>query len=151
MSEKNPFRVFVSHTFSSHPDYHRVFEYLESAPNFFYLNCSAPERPPAIGGKEALKDELRKQINAAEVVIVLSSLYTESQSWLLYQMDAAQALERPLIALGSFGTDEKLPPEIVKRAAELVDWNKRSIVDAIRRQARHEDTTRWDTIEFKMP
>jgi hypothetical protein len=23
-------------------------------------------------------------------------------------------------------------------------------VDAIRRQARHEDTTRWDTIEFKL-
>jgi len=151
MSEKNPFRVFVSHTFSSHPDYHRVFEYLESAPNFFYLNCSAPEHPPTIGGKEALKDEFRKQINAAEVVIVLSSLYAESQSWLLYQMDAAQALDRPLIALGFFGTDEKLPVEIVKRAAELVDWNKRSIVDAIRRQARHEDTKRWDTIDFKMP
>jgi hypothetical protein len=23
-------------------------------------------------------------------------------------------------------------------------------VDAIRRQARHEETTRWDTIEFKL-
>jgi hypothetical protein len=23
-------------------------------------------------------------------------------------------------------------------------------VDAVKRQARHEDTTRWDTIEFKL-
>jgi hypothetical protein len=28
--------------------------------------------------------------------------------------------------------------------------NERVIVDTIRRQARHEDTQRWDTIEFKL-
>jgi hypothetical protein len=66
-------------------------------------------------------------------------------------MDAAQAIERPLIALGSFGGAEKLPDDIAKRAAEIVEWNARNIVDAVRRQARHEETTRWDTIEFKMP
>ncbi len=33
---------------------------------------------------------------------------------------------------------------------EIVEWNERSIADAIRRQARHEDTTRWDTIDFKL-
>ncbi len=151
MSEKNPIRVFVTHTFSDHPDYHRVFEYLESAPNFFYANCSAPHRPPATGGKEALKEELRTQIKAAEVVIVLSSLYADHQSWITYQMDAAQALDRPLIALGVFGSDAKLPDDIAKRAAEVIDWNDRQIVDAVRKQARHENTARWDTIEFKMP
>ena len=35
-------------------------------------------------------------------------------------------------------------------ADEIVEWNERSIADAIRRQARHEDTTRWDVIEFKL-
>ena len=35
-------------------------------------------------------------------------------------------------------------------ADEVVDWDERALVDAIKRQARHEDTTRWDTIEFKM-
>jgi hypothetical protein len=29
-----------------------------------------------------------------------------------------------------------------------VGWNERHIVDAIRRQARHEETTRWDVIDF---
>ena len=43
VSEQDPFRVFVTHTFSPHPDYFRVFEYLESAPNFFYVKCSDPE------------------------------------------------------------------------------------------------------------
>jgi hypothetical protein len=151
MSEQNPIRVFVTHTFASHADYHRIFEYLESSPNFFYRNCSAPDRPPSGGGKEGLKDELRNQIKSAEVVIVLVALYNENQSWITYQMDAAQAMEKPLIALNAFGSAEKLPADVAKRVAEVVDWNGRNIVDAVRRQARHEDTTRWETIEFKMP
>jgi|SRR5919109_964588 hypothetical protein len=151
MSEKDPIRIFVTHTFASHPDYHRVFEYLESSPNFFYKNCSAPEHAPESGGKEALKDELRNQIKIAEVVIVLSALYKDNQYWITYQLDAAQALERPLIALAPFGRSEPLADDIRKRAAEVVDWNGRNIVDAVRRQARHENTARWDTIEFTMP
>jgi hypothetical protein len=151
MSEKNPIRVFVTHTFTDDPDYHRVFEYLESSPNFFYVNCSAPDRAPASGGKEAIKDELRTQIKSAEVVIVLSSMYAANRDWIEYQMDAAQAFERPLVALEPFGGVEKMPEQVRGRADERVEWNERLIVDALRRQARHEETTRWDVIEFEMP
>lgn len=151
MSEKNPIRVFVTHAFSDDPDYHRLFEYLESSPNFFYVNCSAPDQPPQGGGKEAIRDELRRQIKAAEVVIVLSSLYTTNRDWIAYQMDAAQAMELPLVVLEPFGGVEEIPDEVAKRADEKVEWNERLIVDAIRRQARHEETTRWDVIEFEMP
>jgi hypothetical protein len=35
-------------------------------------------------------------------------------------------------------------------AGEIVGWDSRSIVDAIRREARHEDTARFDTIDFDM-
>ena len=89
MSAKKPIRVFVTHCFASNPDYHRVFEYLESTTNFFYLNCSVPDHAPKGGGKEALKEEYRTQLSTAEVVIVLSSLYAEDEYWTTYQMDAA--------------------------------------------------------------
>jgi hypothetical protein len=151
MSEKNPIRIFVTHAFSMHEDYLRVFEYLEAASNFFYLNCSAPDRAPATGGKEGLREELRNQIKASEAVLVSSTLYIQNRDWVTYQMDAAQAMDLPLIALEPFGGVGKVPDEVLKRAAEVVGWNERSIVDALRRQARHEETTRWDTIEFEMP
>ena len=150
MSAKNPVRVYVTHTFSSHPDYHRVFEYLESTANFFYRNCSVPDHPPNPPTKEALKEEYRIQIKSAEVVIVLTSIYLENQSWITYQMDVAQAANLPLIALGVFGSSAKVPTDIDKRAAQIVDWNERQIADAIRQQARGEETNRWDTIEFKL-
>jgi hypothetical protein len=150
MSEKNPIRVYVTHSFASHSDYHRVFEYLEAVPNFFYRNYSVPDHPPATGGKEALKDEYRAQMKMAEVVIVLSSLYIENEYWTTYQMDAAQATNLPLIAMEPFGVSVKVPAELVKRASQVVGWNERLIVDAVRKQARHEDTQRWDTVEFKL-
>ena len=150
MSEKNPIRLYVTHAFASNSDYHRVFEYLEAVPNFFYRNCSVPDHPPSTGGKEALKEEYRTQMKMAEVVVVLSSLYTENEYWTTYQMDVAQAANLPLIAVEPFGVSVKVPPELAKRAAVVVGWNERLIVDAVRKQARHEDTQRWDTIEFKL-
>lgn len=150
MSEKNPIRVFVTHAFASHPDYHRVFEYLESSPNFFYRNCSVPDHPPQTGGKEALKEEYRTQMKTAEVVVVLSSLYLDNEYWTTYQMDVAQANSLPLVVMEPFGVSMKVPAELAKRAAEVIGWDGRLIVDAIRRQARHEDTARWDVIEFKL-
>jgi hypothetical protein len=150
MSEDNPIRVFVTHLFSSHPDYHRVFEYLESASNFFYRNCSHPEDMPASGGQDAIKEKLLEQIRAAEVVVVVSSMFSENQKLITYQLDAAQASQLPLVVLEPFGGMGKVPAEIQARAAEVVGWNERMIVDAIRREARHEDTQRWETIEFDM-
>ena len=150
MSAKNPIRLFVTHAFTSHIDYLRVFEYLESSPNFFYRNCSVPDHPPAGGGKEAIKEEYRTQLKTAEVVVVLSSLYVENEYWTTYQMDAAQANNLPLVAMEPFGGNMKVPPEVAKRAAEVIGWNERVMIDAIRRQARHEETQRWDTIEFKL-
>ena len=97
-----------------------------------------------------MKEEYRTQMKTAEVVIVLCSLYIENEFWTTYQMDAAQAGNLPLVAIEPFGVKAKVPDEVAKRAAEVVGWNERLIVDAVRRQARHEDTVRWDTIEFKL-
>jgi hypothetical protein len=150
MSESNPIRIFVTHVFSDHPDYHRVFEYLESASNFFYTNCSKPDDIPASGGQEAIKESLLEQIRSAEIVVVVSTMYAENRSLITFQMDAAQAAGLPLIALEPFGGAGKVPAELEGRAAEIVGWNERLIVDSIRREARHEETKRWDVIEFDM-
>jgi Thoeris protein ThsB, TIR-like domain len=151
MSEQNPIRVYVSHCFGEDADYFRVFEYLESNPRFFYVNCSAPDQAPQAGGKEAIRDELRKQVSAAEVVIILSAMYEANREWITFQMDVAGAMDLPIIAMEPFGVTAKMPDEVRERAEEVVEWNERFLIDALRRQARHEDTTRWEVVEFEMP
>jgi hypothetical protein len=149
MSQADPIRIFVTHTWENSDDYLRVFEYLESARNFFYRNCSTPDRRPP-GDKEALREDLRRQMAAAEAVIGLSSLYHTHQDLLTFELLFAQASHKPVILMKPFGTRKEVPKAILDLANEVVDWDERGLVDAIRRQARHEETTRWDTIEFKL-
>ena len=149
MSQSNPVRIFVTHAWENSDDYLRVFEYLESQRNFFYRNYSTPDRRPQ-GDKEALRENLRQQITPAEAIIALSSLYQAHQDLLLFQLLYAQASHKPVILLKPFGAAQELPKALLDLADEVVEWDERALVDAIRRQARHEETTRWDTIEFKL-
>jgi hypothetical protein len=148
VSEKNPIRVFVTHCFADSTDYLRVFEFLESVENFFYLNCSKPENVPEKGGMESIKDELIAQIKECEAVIVLASLYMEKPDLLRYQLDVAEANDKPTIAIRPFGGVAETPEELAARVNENVEWNEREIVDALKKQARDEDTARWEVIDF---
>jgi hypothetical protein len=150
MSQANPLRLFVTHVWDSSDDYLRVFEYLESARNFYYRNYSTPDRRPQAVDKESLKEELRRQITLAEAVVGVSSLYDTHQDLFTFQLLYAQASQKPVILLKPFGSQKPVPKAIVDLSDEIVDWDERALVDAIRRQARHEDTTRWDVIEFKL-
>jgi hypothetical protein len=149
VSQVNPIRIFVTHVWETSDDYLRVFEYLESSRNFFYQNYSTPEQRPQ-GDKEALKENLRKQIAPVEAVVGLSSLYDVQRELLTFQLLYAQASHKPVVLMKPFGARREIPKELTQLANEVVDWDERALVDAIRRQARHEDTTRWDTIEFKL-
>ncbi len=148
MSESNPIRVFVSHLFREDADYLRVFEFLESVDRFFYVNTSKPENIPQTGGIEAIKDEYIGQIKASEAAIVLPEHFSENADLVNYQMDVADANDKPIVTIRPFGGLNVTPAELEKRVKELVEWNNREIADALRRQARHEDTSRWDVIDF---
>ncbi|MGB8692398.1 MAG: hypothetical protein WCD08_02685 [Steroidobacteraceae bacterium] len=150
MSQRDPIRVFVTHNWQGSDDYLRVFEFLESARNFYYRNCSTPEKPPADTGIEARREDLRRQINGAEVLVALSSLSATQPEMLVFQVNYAKASNKPVVLLGGFGRDIEIPRYITDLADERVGWDERALVDAIRRQARHEESTRWDTIEFKL-
>ncbi|MDH4108851.1 MAG: hypothetical protein OEW35_11055 [Gammaproteobacteria bacterium] len=148
MSEKNPIRVYVSHLFRADSSYLRVFEFLESVERFFYINTSRPENMPQSGGLAAIKDEYIAQIKQAEVAVILASQFDENADLLRYQMDVAEANDKPVIVIRPFGGVRDTAPELAKRARKHLEWNEREIVDAVRQLARHEDTARWDVIDF---
>jgi hypothetical protein len=97
-----------------------------------------------------LKQELRKQINLAEVAIFPAGMYQEFREWIEFEVNCAKGFDKPIVIMEFFGVKAKLPVQLDALADERVQWNERDMVDAIRRQARHEDTTRWDVIDFKL-
>jgi len=148
LSESNPIRVFATHCFDETDDYLRIFEFLESVDRFYYLNVSRPENLPTTGGAQELKDELINQIKASEAVIVLPSTFEQNRDLTNFMMDVAEANNLGMITIRPFGGIQQIQPELVERCAEQIEWNDREMVDALRRQARGEDTARWEVLDF---
>lgn len=148
MSESNPIMVFAAHAFEESDDYLRIFEFLESVDRFYYINVSKPENIPETGGLQAIKDELIEQIKASEAVIIPASLYDRRPDIAEFIMDVAAVNHLGLIALRPFGLAIETPAAVVDRCQEHVEWNDREIADALRRQARGEDTARWEVLDF---
>ena len=145
----NPIRLFVTHAWVENDDYGRVFEYLEASGTFYSLNPSEPQAKRPID-KESQREDLRRQIAPCEVIVVLPAVYFIAPELILFQMNFAKSADRPIVAMENFGSKEPIPKAIKDLADEVSAWNERSLIDALRRQARHEETTRWDTIEFKL-
>ncbi len=148
MSENNPIRVFATHSFDESDDYLRVFEFLESVDRFYYFNVSKPENIPTTGGLQAIKDELIKQIKDCEAVFVLPALFEQKEELVRFMMDVADANHKNMIAVRPFGGVADVPEEVQKRTKEVIEWNNRDMADALRRQARGEDTARWEALDF---
>lgn len=148
MSESNPIKVFAAHAFEESDDYLRIFEFLEGVDRFFYINVSKPENIPASGGLQAVKDELIEQIKASEAVIVPSSLYESRPDIGEFILDVAAVNNLGVIALRPFGVAMDSPAQLVERCQEHIEWNNREIADALLRQARGEDTARWEVLDF---
>jgi hypothetical protein len=147
VSEDNPIRVFATHAFSESDDYLRLFEFLECVDRFYYLNVSRPDDRPT-GGMNEIKDALIQQIKDSEAVFVLPALYEAQPDLVNYIMDAADANKIPLIVIRPYGGVKETPTELLARSKEHIEWNARDMVDALKRQARHEDTNRWEVIDF---
>ncbi len=148
MSESNPIRVFATHSFEESDDYLRIFEFLESVDRFYYLNVSRPENLPTTGGPQEIKDELIRQIKGSEAMFVLPSAYEQNKDLTNFMMDVAEANSIGMITVRPFGGLEETPAELVGRCAEHIEWNDREMVDALKRQARGEDTSRWEVLDF---
>lgn len=148
MSESNPIRVFATHNFSETDDYLRVFEFLESVDRFYYLNVSKPENLPTTGGAQELKDEVIRQVKASEAMLVLPSAWEQNKDMVNFMMDVAEANRIGMIVIKPFGGMHETPPELVARCAEHIEWNDREMVDSLKRQARGEDTARWEVLDF---
>ena len=65
--------------------------------------------------REAQREEWRRQINEAEIVIVPAALYRRSQDAVDFQLHCAKAFDKAVIALEPFGGK-------ARRLRELADF-----------------------------
>jgi Thoeris protein ThsB, TIR-like domain len=148
MSAKEPLRLFVMHAYQEHEEYARVFEYLESRANFYYVNFSDPDNKPQDGGLDAVQEHLRNQIEPAEVVLFPVGVHAQDPDLINFQLTVAQVFKKKILAIKSSGGTQAIPKQAMEAATETVEWNDRVITDMAKRLARGGDGAQWDTIDF---
>ena len=80
-------------------------------------------------------------------MLLLASVYEQQPDLVRIMMDIAKANKIKMIGIRPYGAQDT-PEEIVERAVEVIEWNDREMVDAIKRHARGEETARWEVIDF---
>lgn len=127
------YKVFISHAWDYSDEYYKIVEFLNDAPNFRWNNLSVPEHDPILNTDELAK-ELHNQMRPAHAFLILSGMYVAHSDWILYEINFARRIGRPIIGIRPRGNS--LMPVAVKNAADVVvGWNSGSIVNAIRTHA----------------
>ena len=96
-----------------HDDYYRVEKFLNDAPFFRWRNYSVPEHDPLQpSSTSALKEQLRRQIRPVNVVLILAGMYVAHSDWIQFEIDFADAINRPMIGISSPGGQQRIPTAV---------------------------------------
>lgn len=138
MPSANAYDLFISHAWTQNKEYDRLVDWLNSlsaTTDFAWRNCSVPypDRQP-IRSPAELRAALTAQIRPANAVLVLAGLYVNYRQWIIAEVELAQALHKPIIAVVPLGA-EQVPALVADAAAAIVQWDAALIVAAIREHA----------------
>ena len=128
--ENRTYKLFISHLEGDDDEYNLFLDKLSASYDFEWEDC-------AVQG-EIQSDELLKQMEPADVVVILSGLYSKDQELIQRQIDAALELKKPIVVIRPYGM-ENIPPTLEEIASEVVGWNTPCIVDAILESSPYDD------------
>ena len=140
MPELRWYNIFISHAWKYGEEYKRLEEMPRDAPNFQFLNWSAPSDKPLIPTgmlvpDRKIKEAIRGKMAMADCVLVLGGMYAAHSVWMQAEIDIAKALPRSLIGIRPWG-NERYPTEVLVATKIDVGWNTSTIVQVIRDIAR---------------
>ena len=125
------YHLFISHAWHRSEHYKQIVEWLDDS-GLSYKNYSIPEEDPLHSGKKSkLKEDLTKQINPTNCVIILAGMYAAYSEWIQYEIDEAVRMGKYIIGVKPWG-QERTPDAVTDNATVLVGWNKSSVINAIK-------------------
>ncbi len=130
------FGIFISHAWEYGMEYILLLELLYSVNDFEWHNCSTPKFELVKDSgldlvNEYLPGLLKKQISAANCVLIISDMYVKNSYWIKKQIDFAKELDKPIIAVKSRSLI-RLHDDIKTAASMTAEWNAQSVVQAVR-------------------
>lgn len=131
------YRLFISHSWTYGDAYEKLVSFFNEHPNFEWVNYSVPKDDPIHNTNNAaqLYAAISAQIKPVNCVIMLAGLYSTYSKWINNEIAISKVdYSKPIIAVEPWGS-ERTSKAVKDNADEIVKWQSKSIVDAIRRHA----------------
>ncbi len=134
------YNLFISHSWGYRHHYDRLQKLLRKRCHFKFKNYSVPKNDPihTSGTAKELRQAIRRQMAPCSVILVLAGVYSSYSKWIRTEMNLAnQGFQnpKPIIAIKPWGSI-RISATVRDATAEVVHWNSKSIVDAIRRNSK---------------
>jgi hypothetical protein len=131
------YRLFISHSWAYEDAYEKLVNLLHGQPNFLWTDYSVPKDDPIhdAPNQTALFNAIKAQMAPVNCVVILAGVYSTHSKWINKEIELAKAVfNKPLIAIEPWGS-ERTSQVVKDNADEIVKWNGRSIVAAIRKHS----------------
>jgi len=133
--ELNTYKLFISHTSKEDEEYTKFIDKLNDSYEFQWENHSI------LG--ETSEEDIKRQIDPVDVVVILSGLYSRNRDIIQVQIDVARELEKPMVVIRPWGM-ENVPGDLESIASGVVGWNTHCVVDNIRKSGPYDDYDEYD-------
>lgn len=131
------YRIFISHSWTYGDAYEKLTRMLQEH-NLDYTDYSVPKSDPihTKGTDAELYTAIRNKIMLCNVVLIMAGKYSTFSKWIKKEVLISKYdFNKPLLGICPWGA-EQISSLVRYNADELVKWNSKSIVEAIKRWAK---------------
>jgi hypothetical protein len=132
MPELKSRMLFISHAWAYDDAYMTLVKWFDEEPNFSWKDCSVPSTDALLDKTTAgLCRGITRQMNPAQGVIIIAGMYAAHSGWIDYEIGEALRMEKTIIGVKPWG-QERMPVKVQDAADIIVNWQRSSVIDAIR-------------------
>lgn len=129
------YHLLISHSWSYSGHYDTISTWLNESPYFSWSDYSVCcDNPLDTKTDSELKQRLTNKISNCSAIIVISGMYSSYSKWIDYEINEAIRFGKPIIGVRPWGA-ERVPLKIQNCATVMVNWQSRSLIDAVRKYA----------------
>ena len=131
------YRLFISHSWTYSDAYEKLVGFFKEYSNFSWENYSIPKDDPVhnANNDKQLYEAIKTKIQTVNCIVILAGVYSSYSKWINKEIEISKKVyTKPIIGVEPWAS-EKTSKVVKDNADEIVKWQSKSIVDAIRNHA----------------
>lgn len=127
-------KIFISNCWDYKDQYYTVEKWIDDS-DIDWQNMSIPAHDPKdVSSNAELEEKIDNNIKNSSLFIILSGMYVSqpNREWIDKELDIAIKYNKTIIGVKPWG-NEKIPSKVKENATEIVNWNSKSLIEAIKK------------------